>query len=117
MKSTDRELRWRQIVKRQAGSGLSIRKFCENEGISHPSFYAWRQKFRERASNRVRARKSGRRGDGPDDQAAFIPLNLLELAGVLEVVHPLGCQVRISGVVDAVALKQVLEVLDERGHG
>ena len=54
--------------------------------------------------------------DAVGDNAAFIPLQLLDSAGTLDVIHPLGCQVRITGMVNAVALKQVLEVLDERGH-
>jgi hypothetical protein len=114
-KSTEKELRWRDIMDRQADSGLSIRRFCANEGISQPSFYAWRRKIREQNGTDTRPRKSSRRMDEPGS-AAFIPLKLLDSAGTLEVIHPLGCQVRISGVVNTIALKQVLGVLDERGH-
>ena len=114
-KGTETELRWRDIVHRQAGSGLSIREFCAKEGISQPSFYAWRRKLGKQDGNGTRSRKSKRRveelGGG-----AFIPLKLLDSAGTLEVIHPLGCQIRISGSVNAVALRQVLDVLDERGR-
>jgi len=115
-KNTERELRWRRIVKRQAGSGLSIRQFCAKEGISQPSFYAWRRKLQEPASSGVRLRQSRRRVAEAGEKAMFIPLKLLESTQALEIIHPLGCQVRITGMVNAVALKQVLEVLDERGH-
>lgn len=115
-KSTEKELRWRDIINRQPGSGLSIRKFCANEGISQPSFYLWRRKLREGTVNGTRSRKSRRRMNEPGGNGAFIPLKLLDTAGTLEVIHPLGCQVRITGAVNTSVLKQVLDVLDERGH-
>ena len=74
-KGTETELRWRDIVHRQAGSGLSIRKFCAKEGISQPSFYAWRRKLGKQDGNGTRARKSKRRVDELGG-GAFIPLKL-----------------------------------------
>ena len=115
-KGTETELRWRDIVHRQSDSGLSIRKFCAKEGISQPSFYAWRRKLAKQDGNGRRSRKSKRRVEEPGGGGAFIPLKLLDSAGTLEVIHPLGWQIRISGAVNAVALKQVLDVLDERGQ-
>jgi hypothetical protein len=37
-KSQEKELRWRDILRRQTGSGLSIRQFCAKERVSEPSF-------------------------------------------------------------------------------
>jgi hypothetical protein len=34
---------WRLRLKRQTTSGLSIAEFCEREGVSTASFYAWRR--------------------------------------------------------------------------
>ena len=65
-KSREKELRWREIVNRQAESGLSIREFCAKEEVSQPSFYAWRRKFRERENERTHARKARRSPDEPD---------------------------------------------------
>lgn len=104
--------RWRELVNRQAGSGLSIREFCAKVGVSQPSFYAWRQRLQEVAGNGRRSAKSG----DPVDKSAFIPLKLLDAAAMLEVVHPLGYQVRITGAVDTATLKRVLDVLDARGQ-
>ena len=39
---------------RQAGSGLSVREFCAQAGVSQASFYAWRRKLR-----RERGRRKG----------------------------------------------------------
>lgn len=44
----DRESYWRDVLQRQAKSGLTVARFCEQESISAPSLYAWRRKLRER---------------------------------------------------------------------
>lgn len=36
---------WREIMKRQAESGLSIEEFCEQEGIAKSSFSKWKKKL------------------------------------------------------------------------
>ena len=113
-KKAEKELLWRELMNRQAGSGLSVREFCAQEGISEPSFYAWRKKFREQKNDGTRVRKV-RRVDEPGRSGEFIPLRLLDSGGTLEVLHPLGYQIRVSGEVNFHALQQVLDVLDQRG--
>lgn len=109
------EVRWWEILKRHAGSGLSIREFCATEGVSQPSFYAWRKKFRERKNNDSRPRGARRPKDAADRGRMFVPVELLGAAQTLEIVHPLGYRVQVGGEVSPVALRQVIEVLDERG--
>jgi transposase-like protein len=61
-----REAYWRGEVAKQAASGLSVRRFCQERGLSEPSFYAWRRTLQER------------------DQAAmpaFVPLVLASQSG------------------------------------
>ena len=36
---------WRQRLRRQTSSGLSIRSFCSREGVSTVSFYAWKRRL------------------------------------------------------------------------
>jgi hypothetical protein len=38
--------RWRKIIQQQQASGSSVAAFCRRAGLSQPSFYAWRRKFR-----------------------------------------------------------------------
>jgi len=108
-------LRWREILKRQAASGLSVREFCANEGVAQPSFYAWRRKLRERKNNGSRPREARRPKGAPDHERMFVPLELLGAAQSLEIIHPLGYRVQIGGEVNPVSLRQVIQVLDERG--
>ena len=49
-----------------------------------------------------------------DDARLFVPLKLLDAATTLEIVHPLGCRIQVTGEVNPVALRQVIEALDER---
>jgi hypothetical protein len=40
---SSRERFWRTMVVRWQGSGLSVRAFCQQHGLSQPSFYSWRR--------------------------------------------------------------------------
>ena len=44
----EREAFWREQVRRQAASRLSVRRFCEEKGLSEPSFYSWRRTLAQR---------------------------------------------------------------------
>ena len=110
------EARWREILQRQAGSEMSVRRFCAAEGISEPSFYAWRKRLRTRNVNATPAIRNERRHDETaDDASLFIPFTVLDTAGMLEIVHPLGYRIQVTGDVNPVALRHVIDTLDERG--
>jgi len=127
-RSVQKEAHWRDVIARQAASGVSVRRFCANEGIAEASFYAWRRELALRDRETPAVSQAGEAQAGPNDPhgeeslatspntgGEFIPLRLIEDSGTLEVVHPGGCRVRIGGSVDAATLHRVLEVLDERG--
>ncbi len=117
-RNMQKEVHWRVIVKRQARSGLSVCRFCAERDISEASFYAWRKKLARRDREKVAA-SSGLSEKGAADCAndrAFIPLAVAEPQLAMEVVHPLGYRVRITGEVDAESLKRVLDALDQRGE-
>ncbi len=37
--------RWREAIKKQRTSELSIKDFCEQRGLNGPSFYVWRKRL------------------------------------------------------------------------
>jgi hypothetical protein len=39
---------WREVFARYRASGLSVRAFCVQAGLSEPSFYAWRRTLAQR---------------------------------------------------------------------
>ena len=129
-KNAEKELRWREMLERYADSKVSVREFCTSEGVSEPSFYAWRKKLGMRKDDSARARPARRRKDrsrtvvqetakGNQDRSdngrLFVPLQVLDTAATLEIIHPLGYRIQVTGDVNPVALRQVIEVLDERG--
>jgi len=46
---------WRERLARFARAGISIVEFCLNEGISTPSFYAWRKRLSADANTWARS--------------------------------------------------------------
>jgi transposase-like protein len=46
------EAAWRDAIRRQAQSGLSIREFCRRHRLSEPSFYERRRTYQERDQRR-----------------------------------------------------------------
>ena len=114
---TEKRRHWQRLLNQHAKSGLTIQEFCSRESISQPSFYAWRKKLREQESVGTAGPKSRRRVDSSGSDREFIPLQLGNSTSALEVIHPHGYQIRISGAVDIQVLQQVLQVLDGRVGG
>jgi hypothetical protein len=112
------ERRWREILERQAVSSQPIHRFCEVEGISKASFYAWRKRLREHQAEGVPAvRKGAPRQEAGGNAGLFVPLKLLDAPAALEIVHPLGYRIHVTSGVNRALLRHVLEALDERGAG
>ena len=77
---------WRRIVRDWRRSGLSARDFCDWQGLSEPSFYAWRRELalrdREAASGTSPsgAKSAGRgtqRGSGRAPAPVFVPVRVV----------------------------------------
>jgi len=50
-----KESRWREILKRCSGSGLSVRAFSHQEQLAKAMLYSWRWMIHQRDSNRKAA--------------------------------------------------------------
>ncbi len=51
-RSIEKEAYWRSQFERQSASGLSIRRWCRENGVSEPTFYVWRRKLQNRDQER-----------------------------------------------------------------
>ncbi len=47
-RSIELERRWRERLAEQVASGLSVREFCQSQGLAEPSFYQWRREIARR---------------------------------------------------------------------
>jgi Transposase len=91
---------WRERIAEQERSGLSVKQFCQERGVTQYSFYAWRKRLRKKEPP-VRFALV--------DRGAVWPEGLPE-AG-LELVLRSGERLRIGAGVDRVTLRVVLEAL------
>jgi transposase-like protein len=109
---------WRRMVRRWRCSGLSVRAFCAEHGLTEPSFYSWRRSLAERdqqGDQRATASAGTVGNEGAQPQPLFVPLRVVpEAAGrVFEVALGQGRVVRVPAQFDPAALRQLLAVLEE----
>jgi len=106
---TDQQQFWQMVLDTFKSSGLSIRQFCKQEGLSEPSFYSWRKRLTQvDESDAVKEEVSQ-----PDP---FIKVSLpTEKHGGLELVLSSGHTLRISSPADSQTLTTVLSALCEAG--
>lgn len=113
-----KERRWRQLMRDWRMSGLSIRLFCNQQGVSQPSFYAWRRELAKRdqeAAERRRHATSRRSRPTP----SFLPVQVVSdaphqsgLRGCLEVQLSTNVLLRIPAGFDRQTLTDVLAALE-----
>jgi transposase len=93
-----RDEAWRARIAAQKQSGVSVKQFCAQQGLTEQSFYYWRKRLQAPASMRFALVEAEPRR-GAAEHAA------------LELVLTTGERLRISAGVDARTLQQVLEAL------
>ena len=91
---------WRERIAEQERSGLSVKQFCKEQGLTEYSFYAWRKRLQE--TGPMRFALVDRRPARPQQRAA---------EAVLELVLENGERLRIGAGADAATLRIVLDVL------
>ena len=122
--SPEKEGYWRKMLRRQGRSGLSVRQFCKDGGLSEASFFGWRREIAKR--DRTAATREDGRSSLPVKQATqdqeppspFIALRLTgDAASALELMHPRGHVLRIPSGFDGACLQKVLLLLDREREG
>jgi transposase-like protein len=79
---------WRQRIKRQRESGLSIAEFCHRENISSHGFYVWRRNLREASRRRREPRADAKLQPSRRRSTAVTSRQLLRKASVGPVSRP-----------------------------
>jgi transposase len=114
---------WRTTIADQARSGLSVRAFCEREGLRPCNFHWWRQALARR-DREVQPTRIVRRPNSMVERpmpTTFLPVRVLQeviapiaAATPIEIVLPAGLTVRVLRGFDPIALEEVLSVLEAR---
>src|SRR5579864_4095544 len=90
---------WAERIAAQQRSGVSVRQFCKEQGLTEYSFYAWRKRLQKKEPIRFALVDRGATRQEPVTEVA------------LELVLATGERLRISAGVDAATLRTALEVL------
>jgi len=104
---TSRREFWRQALVRQRMSGLSIHRFCEQEGLATARFYHWQRRL---------GQVTGGRGETLAS-VGFAPVQVEPQAapgtatGSIEIMLSDDRRIRLTGVVDRQQLAEVLAAL------
>lgn len=98
-KAREKTEQWRERMAEQQGSGLSVKQFCKDRGLSSWSFYKWRKQLQE--AGPVRFALVERRTEREQSWSK----------GDLEVVFAAGERLRIQRGVDGATLRTVIEAL------
>jgi transposase len=97
---------WVERLVRFSDSGLRPAQFCTQEGVSLPSFYAWKRRLATEALDPATAVPPA--GDaGP----RLLPVRLPPPAAPLELVLPSGAVLRIPPGSDLAWVRSLVEVL------
>ena len=113
-RSVEKEAFWRLVLEEFRASGLSIRAFCRREGLSEPSFFAWRRTFQERDAAKPAARRKQVKGIPVDK---LIPVDIVDpidcepTPATLEVITPGGFTLRFHPDIRPQQLDAVLGVI------
>jgi hypothetical protein len=97
--SAAKDEQWAERIAEQKRSGLSVKQFCKERGVSEYSFYTWRKRLANKEPVRFALLERGAAGQASAREAD------------LELVLANGERLRIGNGVNAATLRTVLEVL------
>lgn len=104
----DQQQFWQMAIETWRSSGLGVRQFCKQEGLSEPAFYCWRRKLAGNDSEQSRQESSG-------CTSPFVEVSIPQNSSVLELVLSSGNTLRINSGTDRQTLNDVLSVLQQAG--
>jgi hypothetical protein len=92
-------MEWAERIAAQQRSGITVKQFCKENGLTEYSFYAWRKRLQQSGPVRFAlVERSPRRQERTTEP-------------VLELVLATGERLRIGAGVDITTLRTVLDVL------
>jgi hypothetical protein len=105
---------WRERLRRQETSGLTIAQFCAQEGVARSKFHAWKRRFRLSGSTDLCSRRP--------TPPTFLPVTVRVLEPGPEEVLPIeadlpnGVRLRIPTANERLACRLIRAVAAARTH-
>jgi transposase len=98
---------WEKRLHHFEQSGQSASCFCAEQGLSLPSFYAWRRRLRcsDQESTPVAPGADAR------ESLRFVPIRILPAPTAIELVLPTGAVLRVSPGCDLAFVRSLVESL------
>ena len=114
-----KERYWRQVIREWRRSDRTIRDFCDERGLSEPSFFAWRRTLAQRDAAKVRRPVRARLRQQQPQGPVFLPVRVVPpsaagQATTIDVVLAHGRVVRVSAHFDEATLRRLLTILEDR---
>jgi hypothetical protein len=106
-RDVDKERFWRDVLRRQAASGLSVRAFCRREKLTESAFYAWRRIVAERNTEVKPTRQA----------SAFVPMTVIEPSArqaSIEIELAGGRLLRLPSTISVEWLAELVRALEGR---
>jgi hypothetical protein len=97
--ASTKAVEWTERIAAQQRSGISVKQFCKEQGLTEYSFYAWRRRLQKKEPVRFALVDRRAARQEPASEAA------------LELVLATGERLRIGAGVDAATLRTVLEAV------
>ena len=119
------ERTWRKRMREQERSGLTIRQFCQQEGLVDHQFSWWRSELKRRAGDSkgtnkkrqksaglVRRKKSSKRST--TTAGSFLPVHVeSSLTPSVEIVLDQPPRIRVTRGFDTALLREVLRTVEQ----
>lgn len=119
------ERAWRERIRRYERSGLTIRAFCEQEGLVVHQFSWWRRELKRRRTKLAKKRPASRRSQptkrgrkrASTSSAKFVPVEITPTSsakGSIEIVVDQPLRIAVSSGFDPALLADVVRALEGR---
>jgi hypothetical protein len=125
-----REQFWRRVIGKRLRSGLTIRAFCDREGLTESAYHFWRRELLKRDGRKQRTAARGRQTSMAVQEVRAVPtfasltlgdassemarVSSIEPSMAIEIVLRDNVRVRVGRGVDLQLLHQVLGVMEHR---
>jgi len=102
---------WAGILRARRDSGLSVRCYCQEQGINEKTYYYWQKRLREATCERLGLQEQPLSSATQNETPIFAALPMQGNKNGSIVIRLNGAEVEIQGEANTAAMETVLKVL------